>query len=166
MLFSRTTFQVADLDRGISNSLFLSVLFKLKMTTCTKFPRLATLPKHLVSSDRRQDMSGDWRHQVKTRQLRVDLGRGPVCPKPLSHDQDADCPQKKCTPLAGLGQQLCIPEQPTTLAPPLWHPFCVCMHWHALYATHWHPPMCAHTGITPQCAHTGISSVCVHTGIP
>lgn len=111
-------------------------------------------------------MPGDWGHQVKTGKLRVDLGRGPVCPKPLSHDQDADCPQKKRTPLACLGQQLCIPEQPTTLAPPLWHPFCVCMHWHALYATHWHPPMCAHTGITPQCAHTGISSVCVHTGIP
>lgn len=72
MLFSRTTFQVADFDHSISNSLFLPVLFKLKMSTCTKFPRLATLPKYLVSSDRRQDMSRDWRCQMKTGKKRVD----------------------------------------------------------------------------------------------
>lgn len=102
VLFSRTTFQVADFDHGISNSLFLPVLFKLKMATCTKFPRLPTLPKFLVSSDKRQDMSRDWRCQVKTGKPRVDLGQGPVCSKPLSHDQDAHCPQKKM-PLACLG---------------------------------------------------------------
>lgn len=107
-------------------------------------------------------MSGDWRHQVKTGKLRVDLGRGPFVPSPSAMTRMPIVLRRRGHRLLAWDSS-CVFQN----SPPCWHPLygissvCACIGMPSM--PHTGIPPCVHTLALPLSVHTLASSQCVYT---